>query len=64
MTLFLATVLVTLVCCLLMAAGVLLRGRPLAGGCGRELPGSLRCAGCPNRGKAGAAKCPNRGDDR
>ena len=50
MGLFLATVLVTLVCCLLMGAGLLLRGRPLTGGCGRKLPDALRCAGCPNRG--------------
>ena len=62
MALFLVTALITIVCCLLMAAGVLLRGRPLAGGCGRKLPESLRCAGCPNRQRADSAPCPNRGD--
>jgi hypothetical protein len=62
MTVFWVTLLITIVCCLLMAAGVLLLGRPLAGGCGQKLPESLRCVGCPNRRRAGSAKCPNRGD--
>lgn len=62
MTLFLATLLVTLVCCLLMGVGLLLRGRPLSGGCGQELPAALRCAGCPNRKRHAKANCPNRGD--
>ena len=62
MTHFLVTLLITSVCCLLMAAGLLLRGRPLAGGCGQKLPKSLRCLVCPNRKQAGSATCPNRGD--
>jgi hypothetical protein len=62
MTLFLVTLLAMLVCCLLMAAGLLLRGRPLAGGCGRKLPAALRCAGCPNRKRGESAQCPREGD--
>lgn len=46
MTLFLATLLVTLLCCVAMAVGVLLGGRPLAGGC---RGGAHRCLDCPNR---------------
>jgi hypothetical protein len=60
MSLFVTTLLVTIVCCLLMGVGLLLRGRPLTGGCGQKLPRALRCAGCPRRG--GTATCPNRGD--
>jgi hypothetical protein len=62
MTMFLATLFATLVCCMAMGVGLLLRGRPLTGGCGQKLPESLRCAGCPNRGRAGSAPCPKRGD--
>ena len=57
MTLFLGTLLITALCCLLMGIGLLLRGRPMAGGCGSKPPGSPSCAGCPNRHRhAGRAK--------
>jgi hypothetical protein len=50
--LFLGTLLITLASCLAMAIGLLLRGKPLAGGCGSKLPGSVRCATCPHRNRA------------
>lgn len=46
MTLFLCTLLITLLCCVAMAVGVLLGGRPLAGGCRGGAP---RCLDCPHR---------------
>jgi len=57
MTLFLGTLLITVLCCLLMGVGLLLRGRPMTGGCGSKPPGSPGCAGCPNRQRhAGGAE--------
>ena len=49
MTLFVGTLLITVLCCLAMGVGLLLRGRPLKGGCGVRVPGSERCADCPHR---------------
>ncbi len=60
--LFLATLLITVACCLLLGIGLLLGGRPLRGGCGQELPESARCAACPNRGRHEPGQCPKRGD--
>ena len=62
MTLFLATLAVTVVCCLLMAVGLLLTGKPLEGGCGKTPPGLTRCEGCPNRDVHEPGQCHNRGD--
>lgn len=62
MNLFLATLAITLVCCLLLSIGLLLAGRPLKGGCGNAPPGSPRCAGCPRQGQREPSECPNRGD--
>ena len=64
MALFLTTLLVTGVCCLLMGLGVLLGGKPLQGGCGKAPPDISRCAACPNRGHHEPSECPNRGDHR
>lgn len=49
MATFLGTLLIVILCCLAMGIGLLLSGRPLAGGCGNKLPGSARCAACPHR---------------
>jgi hypothetical protein len=54
MATFLGTVLIVILCCLAMGIGLLLSGRPLAGGCGSKSPGSARCAGCPNRARHAA----------
>ena len=66
MSLFLATLIVTVVSCLLMGIGLLLTGKPLEGGCGKTPPGLSRCAGCPNRDRREAdhepGRCRNRGD--
>jgi len=64
MTVFLATLLATVVCCLLLGLGLLLSGKPLEGGCGKAPPGLSRCAGCPNQGRHEPAECPHRGDHR
>lgn len=69
-SLFITTLIVTIVCCLLMGVGLLLSGKPLEGGCGKTPPGLSRCAGCPKRGRHEPGdehghehdKCPNRGD--
>jgi hypothetical protein len=73
-SLFITTLIVTIVCCLLMGIGLLLSGKPLEGGCGKTPPGLSRCAGCPNKGRHEPGhdpghdhgheheKCPNRGD--
>jgi hypothetical protein len=70
MSLFLATLIVTLVCCLLMGIGLLLAGKPLEGGCGKTPPDLSRCAGCPGRDRHAQdrepghehGQCPNQGD--
>jgi hypothetical protein len=49
MALFLGTLLIVTLCCLAMGIGLLLHGRPLAGGCSSKVPGSARCADCPHR---------------
>jgi hypothetical protein len=73
-SLFITTLIVTIICCLLMGVGLLLSGKPLEGGCGKTPPGLSRCAGCPNKGRHERdhvhgheqgnerGKCPNRGD--
>ena len=66
MSLFLATLLVTVVCCLFMGVGLLLAGKPLEGGCGKTPQGLSRCAGCPNKDRHEPGQqpheCPNKGD--
>ncbi len=66
MILFLATLVATLACCLLLGVGLLLAGKPLEGGCGKTPPGLSRCEGCPNRDRHDSehehGECPNRGD--
>jgi hypothetical protein len=54
MALFLGTLLITILSCLALGIGLLLRGQPLSGGCGTRLPGSKRCADCPRRRPAEA----------
>jgi hypothetical protein len=51
MALFVGTLLIVILCCLAMGIGLLLRGRPLAGGCGSKPPGASACANCPNRNR-------------
>jgi hypothetical protein len=48
-SLFLGTLLIVTLSCLAMAVGLLLRGKPMAGGCSGALPGGARCADCPHR---------------
>lgn len=62
MALFLGTLLITILSCLALGLGLLLRGRPLAGGCGARLPGSERCADCPRRRAAEAGDEEPQGD--
>ena len=46
---FFITLIIVILCCRAMGIGLLLSGRPLAGGCGGKLPGSPRCADCPHK---------------
>jgi len=48
MAIFLGTLIIVGLSCLLMSLGLLLSGRPLSGGCGRA-PGTPRCDGCVAR---------------
>ena len=62
MTLFLVAFLITAACCLAMAIGLLLRGRPLRSGCGGgDSPGG-RCADCPRHQDRQAMQRGQRGD--
>jgi len=54
MALFIGTLLITILSCLALGVGLLLRGRPLSGSCGARPPGSARCAGCPRHETAQA----------
>jgi hypothetical protein len=61
--LFVATLVITVICCLLMGLGLLLGGKPLEGGCGKAPTGMPRCVGCPNRGRRHEPSgCPNEGE--
>jgi hypothetical protein len=53
MELFLGTLIITGLCCLAMALGLIIDGKPLSGGCGRKDGGGTRCESCPNRQTAG-----------
>lgn len=48
MTVFIGTLIIVGLSCLLMALGVLLGGKPLSGGCGKA-PGKPQCQSCPRR---------------
>jgi hypothetical protein len=49
MTVFLGTLIIVGLSCLAMSLGLLIAGRPLAGGCGNKPPGTPKCEGCPKR---------------
>ena len=53
MSLFLGTLLVFCVACLLLGAGLILDKRSLRGGCGHKPEGAPRCADCPNANRHG-----------
>ena len=55
MTVFIGTLLIVVLCCLLMGLGLLLQGKPLTGGCSKS-PGVPRCDGCPKRKARQAAR--------
>jgi hypothetical protein len=48
MSLFIGTLVIVGLSCLVMALGVLLGGKPLSGGCGKA-PGTPQCQACPRR---------------
>jgi hypothetical protein len=49
MATFFGTVIIFGLSCLAMSVGLIITGRPLTGGCGKNEPGVLRCEGCPKR---------------
>lgn len=53
MSLFIGTLIVVSLCCLAMALGQIIDGKPLSGGCGKKPEGTPRCGTCPNRKTAG-----------
>ena len=61
MTLFLGTLVIIGLSCLAMSLGVLLGGRPLAGGCGKA-PGAAQCEGCSKRRRHGAQETNAEGE--
>jgi hypothetical protein len=54
MGIFLGSLIIFGLCCLVMSLGMLIDGRELSGGCGKSAPGKLRCEGCPKRNRHGA----------
>jgi hypothetical protein len=62
MTIFLGTLIIFGLCCLGMSLGLLVAGRPLAGGCGSKPAGAPKCAGCPKRKQARAAASKPEGE--
>jgi hypothetical protein len=55
MTVFIGTLLIIVLCCLLMGLGLLLEGKPLSGGCSKA-PGVPQCETCPKRKARQVAK--------
>ncbi len=53
MALFIGTLIIIGLCCLAMGVGLIIDGKPLAGGCGNKPNGVSRCESCPNRKTAG-----------
>lgn len=53
MSLFIGTLLVFCVACLLLGAGLILDKRKLHGGCGHKPEGAPRCVDCPNSNRHG-----------
>lgn len=51
MGIFIATITVFGVCCLLLGLGMIIDRRQLQGGCGHKPAGAPRCDNCPNAGK-------------
>jgi len=47
-SLFIGTLIIVGLSCLVMSLGVLLGGKPLSGGCGKA-PGKPQCQACPRR---------------
>lgn len=51
MALFVGTLIITFVCGAALGLGLILAGKPLAGGCGKRIPGKVSCHSCPNKMK-------------
>ncbi len=51
MATFIGSLIIVTLCCLAMGLGLLLKGKPLCGGCGEKSADKLRCISCPNRRK-------------
>jgi len=49
MEIFIGTLIIVIVCCLVMSVSLLLSGKPLRRGCGSKPPGMPRCETCPKR---------------
>ncbi len=49
MGIFLGTLIIVSVCCLVMSFSLLFSGKPFSGGCGSKPPGTPRCEACPKR---------------
>jgi hypothetical protein len=64
MSVFIATLVVFALSCLLLGLGLIIDNRKLAGGCGHKPQGAPRCDGCPNAEKPAGPQeqgsCPNR----
>ena len=48
---FIGTLIIVILCCLMMGLGLVFTGKPLSGGCGKQVPGAPRCKACPKRSK-------------
>ena len=64
MSVFIGTLVVFALCCLLLGLGLIIDNRKLAGGCGHKPEGAPPCEGCPNKNKhvvgSASRKCATR----
>ena len=51
MGIFLGSLIIFGLCCLVMSLGMIIDGRELSGGCGKGAPGKPPCEGCPKRNR-------------
>ncbi len=51
MGIFIGTLIIVILCCLVMSFGLLFSGKPLKRGCDNKPPGTPRCEACPKRGR-------------
>jgi len=62
MGIFVGSLIVFSLCCLVMSLGLIIDGRKLSGGCGSDIPGKPRCDVCPKRNRSTITGCNAEGE--